>query len=180
MKFYVGLVLFCVFLPIIFLIAFTPEKCEHEETIERYAFDSVDSIVENSVTITHYCKKCDKRVGNHSEVNVESVGDSYLGVIVRHSDATEINPGEYYTITATAPFGFVGGMTDKIWLHCDAETEDYIVRFVVDFNEEFRELVSSVNGGDIITFRGRFYDSGCGFSDAELIDIHKNTGGNRR
>ena len=35
--------------------------------------------------------------------------------------------------------------------------------------EEFKELVKLVEKGEEITFRGRFYDGGCGFTDCELI-----------
>ena len=41
--------------------------------------------------------------------------------------------------------------------------------FNVEFREEFKELVRAVEEGGEITFHGRFYDKGCGFTDCELI-----------
>jgi hypothetical protein len=91
------------------------------------------------------------------------VDKSYLEAIKEHSDGNEILPGEYYTVTATVPMGLSG--------ICEVENEDYIVRFHVAFNDEFIELVNSIDDDAEITFRGRFYDTGCGFTDCELLSI---------
>lgn len=167
MKFFASLFLMCIFLPIIFLVVFTPEKCEHEE-VTRYVFTSYDSTGNSSVA--KFCKKCDKRLTYHSLFKGDLVDKSYLNVIKEHSDGSEIVPGEYYTVTATAPLGSINGTPNRLYLHCEVENEDFIIRFVVDFREEFREVVTLVEEGEEITFRGRFYDEGCGFTDAELIN----------
>jgi hypothetical protein len=49
------------------------------------------------------------------------------------------------------------------------ENENFIVGFNVEFREEFREQIKLTEEGAEITFRGRFYDVGCGFTDCELI-----------
>lgn len=166
MKFLVGVVLFCVFLPIVFLMVFTPAKCEHVNTATMYTFVSHDSVGYSDVR--PYCRDCEKRL-EYQLFKGTLVDQSYLSAIVEHSDGNEILPGEYYTVTATVPLGFVGYASQNVWLNCKVENEEFILGFNVEFREEFKGLVSLVEKGDEITFRGRFYDEGCGFTDAELI-----------
>ena len=166
MKFLTSVIIACIFLPILFLIAFTPEKCEHEE-VRRYVFTSPDSTVHSSVC--GYCKKCDTRLTTNSLFRGELVDKSYLSALIEHSDASEIVPGEYYTITVKAPLGFANYSSDSVGLTCEVENDDFIVRFGAEFREEFEEQVRLIQDGDTITFRGRFYDEGCGFTDCELI-----------
>lgn len=92
---------------------------------------------------------------------------SYLEAIREHSDSDEIIWGEYYTITATVALADYDVMRTR--LNCKVESENIIVIFSVEFRGEFEELVASIDEGDEITFRGRFYDNGCGFTDSELI-----------
>lgn len=166
MRFIVSLFFICILSPIIFLIVFTPEPCEHEE-VTRYVFADYDSSAMSDVC--GYCRKCDERLTTYSLFKGELVDKSYLEAIREHSDADEIIPGEYYTVTVTVPLGFYGYGSDTVWLTCEVENEDFIVRFSAEFREEFKEQVSSIQKGEEITFRGRFYDVGCGFTDCELI-----------
>lgn len=92
---------------------------------------------------------------------------SYLDAIRAHSDSDEIVWGEYYTITATVVHADYDIMRTR--LRCKVESENIIVVFSVDFRGEFEELVDSLQEGDTVIFRGRFYDNGCGFTDCELI-----------
>lgn len=92
---------------------------------------------------------------------------SYLEVIRDHSDSDEILWGEYYTITATvavADYDF-----NRTRIRCEVQNDKRIVNFSVEFRGEFEEAVDPIKEGDTITFRGRFYDEGCGFTDCELI-----------
>jgi hypothetical protein len=156
----------CVLILIIILVAFTPEPCEHEE-VTRYVFTSYDSTAHSDVC--GYCKKCDKKLTTYSLIKGELVDKSYLQAIKEHSGGSEIVAGEYYTVTAIAPLGHYGYGKESVRLTCQVENENYIVRFSAEFQEEFMELIQSVEEGDEITFRGRFYDEGCGFTDCELI-----------
>jgi hypothetical protein len=92
---------------------------------------------------------------------------SYLDVIGEHIDSDEIIGGEYYTVTATvtlADYDFA-----RTRLGCKVQNDDIIVYFSVDFREEFEDAVGLLEEGDEVTFRGRFYDVGCGWEDCELI-----------
>ena len=51
----------------------------------------------------------------------------------------------------------------------NTEIEDFILFFNAEFREGYGEQVRLIQDGDTITFRGRFYDKGCGFTDCELI-----------
>lgn len=166
MKFITSVILICVFLPILFLIVFTPEPCEHEDMVTMYSFSTRDSTAHSSVR--PYCRDCDKKYQSQLFQGT-LVDQSYLSAIIEHSDASEIVPGEYYTVTVTVPLGFTAYGSDSVWLNCEVENEDFIVYFTVEFREEFEEQVRSVEEGDEITFRGRFYDEGCEFTDCELV-----------
>lgn len=92
---------------------------------------------------------------------------SYLDVIREHIDSEKIVGGEYYTVTARitlADYDFT-----RTSLGCRLQNDDIIVDFSVEFREEFEEAVGLLDEGDEVTFRGRFYDEGCGFTDCELI-----------
>ena len=151
---------------VVVIIAAIPEKCEHEEMVTRYVFTTEDSTAYSSVI--PYCRNCEKQFQS-TNFNGTPVDQSYLEAIKEHSDGTEIVPGEYYTVTVTAPLGFYGYNSKYLRLSCEAENEEYIVRFSAEFREEFRKLVESIEDGDEITFRGRFYEEGCEFTDCELL-----------
>lgn len=92
---------------------------------------------------------------------------SYLDVIKEHIGVDEIVGGEYYTVTAiisVADYNF-----QKTRISCKLQNEDIIVGFSVEFRDEFEDAVSLLDEGDEVTFRGRYYDEGCGFTDCELI-----------
>ena len=141
-------------------------KCDHDRTT-YYSFASMDCVAYSDVQ--QRCRKCNLRLTAVSIFKGTPVDQSYLEAIKEHSDGVEIIPGEYYTVTATVPLGYYGYLDDDLWLGCRVENEDFVVGFNVKFREEFAELVKSVEDGDEITFRGRFYDVGCGFTDCELI-----------
>ncbi len=158
----------CVLVLIIILVAFTPDKCEHEDMVTMYTFTSYDSTAYSDVR--PYCRDCNKRF-QYKLFKGTLLDQSYLDAIVEHSDANEIIPGEYYTVTAIVPQGYTQASyaSTRVGLNCRVENEDFIVGFNVEFREEFKELVKLVEKGEEITFRGRFYDGGCGFTDCELI-----------
>ena len=142
-------------------------RCEHEETYTKFVFTSYDSI-DGTSHIRPVCKECYK---NFQYTNFKGTpsDQSYLEVIRENSDGSEIIPGEYYTVTVTVPLGFYGYTSNTVQLTCQVENDDYMVRFHAEFREEFTGEVVSVEKGETITFRGRFYDEGCGFTDCELL-----------
>lgn len=147
------------------MLLFPTDKCEHEDLVKIYWFTADDTPWENS-NVCQYCKECGERA-KYSYFRGTLVDQSYLTAITEHSDSNEIIPGEYYTITAIVPSGYNGVMK----LKCRVENEKFIVDFSAKFREEFREQLQSIGSGREITFRGRFYDQGCGFTDAELIEV---------
>lgn len=114
-----------------------------------------------------YCEKWGHSYLGYSLFRGTPEDLSYLGVICEHSDSDEIVWGEYYTITATVSLADYDFQRTRI--RCEVQSGNIIVNFSVEFREGFEELVDAYDEGDEITFRGRFYDEGCGFSDCELI-----------
>lgn len=160
----------CIVLVVVVLIAFTPEPCEHEDLITWYSISSDDY---SYSTVRPYCRDCGEAF-QYQNFKGELVDKSYLTAITDHSDGNELVPGEYYTVTVTVPLGYYGYGSDQVALTCQAENEKFRIRFGVEFREEFREQVRSVEEGDEITFRGRFSDKGCGFTDCELLKVEPN------
>lgn len=72
-------------------------------------------------------------------------------------------------MTAAVTIDYYSSGIEEPRLACKEENDDYEVLFSVGFKEEYRDLISSVKKGEEITFRGKFYTEGCGFSDCELI-----------
>lgn len=169
MKFVISLGLMCILLPILFLVIFTPKPCDHENIATQYLFTSYKSTADNNMATV--CKDCGDRLTYWKPFKGTLVDQSYLSAIQEHSDGSEIVPGEYYTVTATVPQGFSNYSSSRVSLTCRVQNADYIVSFNVEFREEFKETVKSVEEGAEITFRGRFYDESCGFTDGELINI---------
>ena len=163
----------CIVIVIVALVIFTPAPCDHEEVGTRYVFASYDEVQQSSVN--EYCKECRDRTSYHSLFEGTPKDTSYLKAIQEHSDGSEILPEQYYTVTATAPLGYYGSSNDKLKLVCQVENDDFIVRFSLEFREEFIAQIKSIEDGDIVIFRGRFYAEGCGFTDCELIDVKKGT-----
>jgi hypothetical protein len=167
MRYIITVVFVCILIVVVLLIAFTPDKCEHEDMIMWYSISSDDY---SYSSVTPYCRDCGETF-QYQQFKGELVDKSYLSAIIEHSDGNNLVPGEYYTVTATAPLGFNGYGSDMIALTCQAENEEFRIRFGASFREEFKEAVRSVEKGDEITFRGRFSDQGCGFTDCELIEV---------
>ena len=157
-------ILALVFMTVVAMIAPSCNPCKHEDMVERYHFVAYNVSGNNSVR--EYCRDCGEAFP------LTNIGDtpedqSYLEAIREHSDGSAIVPGEYYTVTVIVTLRDIEA--DCTRLGCKVENNDFIVIFDVDFREEFEEVVSLIEKGDEITFRGRFYDEGCGFKDAELI-----------
>lgn len=152
---------------IVAMIVSSTDKCEHENTVELYSFAAQNSTAHSNVR--PYCRDCGEKF-EYQLFKGELVDKSYLSAIQENSDGDEIVPGEYYTVTATVPLGFTAYSSNTVWLNCKVENEEFTVCFNVEFRDEFEEAVRLVEEGETITFRGRFYDEGCGFTDCELLE----------
>lgn len=145
------------------IVSATP-KCEHEEMGTWFSFQPQNSTAASSMK--PFCINCNQSFD--AEIFRHTPNDSsYLEAIKVHSDASEIVGGEYYTITATVVLEDYD--TTKTKIRCEVRSEKVIVDFSVEFREEFEESVALLEEGDEITFRGRLYDEGCGWTDSELI-----------
>lgn len=165
LKFFTSLIIFTIMGVILLLIIFTPPKCEHREMGKRFSFQSLNSTATS--TIKPYCKNCNHSFG-YTRFKGTPDDTSYLEVVCEHSNVDEIIGGEYYTMTAFVALGDYEFNKTKII--CRVENEDITVAFSVEFRAEFEEEVGVLEEGDEVTFYGRFYDTGCGFTDCELIN----------
>ena len=167
MKFITSVFLTCVTFIILFLVIFTPTPCEHEDMVWMYSFST--HYYTNHSYVRPYCRDCETKY-QYRLFQGTPIDQSYLSAIIEHSDGDEIVPGEYYTVTTTVPGAITAGhISNRVVLECKAENEDYIVYFHVEFREEFADMVRSVQAGDEITFRARFYEEGCEFTEGELL-----------
>lgn len=164
MKYISSVISACLLLILVILIASTALKCDHEEMGKIFSFQS-----EGSTAASHvkpFCKNCNHYFG-YSIFRGTPEDSSYLEAIEKHSGMSEIVGGEYYTMTvivSLADYDF-----GKTIIGCEIEKDDTVVLFSVEFREEFEESVALYDKGDEITFRGRLYDTGFGFTDCELI-----------
>lgn len=164
-KTFISTAITCVFIIIILLVVLTP-KCKHEETGMMFSFAS-----QNSTAYSYkrpYCKECGE-VFSYTNFKGTPNDLSYLDAIKERSDSDEIVGGEYYTVTAVVTLGDYNYGSKRVSVQCKIENEDVKVGFTIDFKEEFGDAVKLLKKGDEITFRGRYYDIGCGFTDCELI-----------
>lgn len=137
-------------------------QCEHEDTRMLFVFHTEDGKSYKRPC----CKECYEQL-KRTEFRGTPEDTSYLSLIQEHSNSTEMVGGEYYTVTAKVSLEDYEPRKTRI--RCRLENEEVIVVFLVDFRDEFEEAVGVIEEGDEITFRGRFYNQGCGFTDCELV-----------
>ena len=164
-------------------IIFCCDRCEQRETDILPKFENEDNNkskehiqgkkfsfqFEGSTALSFMKKFCNKP----GHIYIASVfrgtpNDlSYLEVLQAHSDSSEISWGKYYTVTATVALADYNH--DKTRINCRVESNNIVVVFSVEFREEFDDIIDLYKEGDVITFKGKFYDEGCGFKDAVVI-----------
>ena len=147
------------------------QKQTHEHDLIRiFAFQPSGSTAASYTK--QICKTCDNTVGYLYSLFRGTPSDtSYLDVIKAHSDSDENLWGEYFTMTATV--SLCDYDMQRVRIHCVAENKTTRAFFSVEFLQEYEEAVASLNEGDIITFRGRFGDTGCEFTECELLEVRK-------
>lgn len=148
---------------LVLLIVFTPAKCEHEMG-KRFSFQFEGSTA--SSHIKPYCKNCNQYFES-ARFRGTPNDTSYLGVAKEHTDKDEFVGGEYYTISAIV--SMIDHDFDRVRINCKIGNDDVMVFFSVEFREEFEDQASLLQIGDEITFHGRLYDTGFGFTDCERI-----------
>lgn len=157
----IGFVLFFI------ILVMANNKCDHNEKQRRFHFVAENSSANSDMAV--FCKVCGEQLTTYAQFKGTPDDKSYLSAFSGYIDSNEIIPGEYYTVTAAVRGEFYGIRIEEPRLACQEENDDYEVLFSVGFKEEYRDLISSVKEGEEITFRGKFYTEGCGFSDCDLI-----------
>lgn len=150
---------------LVFVSAPENHKHTHDEMSMKFSFQPENSTAGDYMQ--PFCRICDYYLTSYPILDTSS-DTSYLEAITEHSNASEIVPGEYYTITATvvlADYDFY-----KTRIRCEVGNENVVVNFSVEFQQEFEEAVGLLEAGDEVTFYGRFYDEGCGFTDSVLVN----------
>ena len=140
------------------------DKCEHKKMSTVFSFQ-----FENSVATSYfkpYCKNCNHYFG-YTLFRGTPNDLSYLEAVRQYIDESDIKSGEYYTMIATVSLADYD--INRARIRCKVENEDIIVGFSVEFRGEFEEQVSLIREGDEITFSGRLYDEGFGWTDCELL-----------
>lgn len=165
MKFLLSIVSGCLLSVLAILIIFTPPKCEHEEMGKIFSFQFQNSTAMSS--IKPFCENCNNYFG-YTHFRGTPNDTSYLEVVKELIDSDEVIGGEYYTMTATLTVP--DHEVDKTRIRCKIEKENIIVSFSVQFREEFEESVGLLQEGDEVTFRGKLYDEGFGWTDCELLN----------
>ena len=168
----IGFVASIVTVCIIFLVAVvgivSVNKCEHTRVETVFSFSSYDSTGYYDYFYVR-CDDCYEKL-KQTLFHKEPADTSYLRVFEQFNNGNDLVRGEYYTIRGTVSLKFYDlRPSEKLRIRCQVEVDGIIVGFSIEFREEFRERVKLLEEGDEVTFRGKFYDIGCGFSDAELI-----------
>lgn len=168
-KFFLARIVFTIvgmiLLIILALVIFTPPKCDHTEKVGYFLFKTPNGTSNSSVK--YYCADCDKYLGYNMFDNTPN-DLSYLDVLRESNNGNDLIGGEYYTMSAIVSVGDYSSLTTSI--RCKVKGNDNVVFFSVEFRDEFEDVVGTLNEGDEITFRGKFSDLGCSFTDCELIN----------
>ena len=166
MKFIITVIASCLIAVLLSLIVFSPGKCENEDLFDIFHFQHQGSTALSYVE--KHCENCNTDHGiSRTTFRGNPTNISYLETLIEHSDGEEIIGGEYYTITAIVTLPDFD--LNKTRIKCKVESANTIVLFSVEFKEGFEDSVGLLQEGDEITFRGRYYDVGCGFTDCELL-----------
>ena len=139
-------------------------KCDHSGMGKVFSFQPQNSTAASYVK--PFCKNCNQYY-QPKIFRGTPTDSSYLEVVKVHTDADELVGGEVYTVTAIVTLRDFDNAKTRI--RCKVERDDIIVDFSVEFRDEFEESVSLLDEGDEITFHGRLYEDGFGWTECELI-----------
>ena len=160
----IAIIIFLSMIPFM-LITSNLDKCEHEEMVTLFSFE-----FENSSASSHikpFCENCNNYFG-YTLFRGTPKDTSYLKVVMQNIDGQDVKAGEYYTMSAVVTQEDYD--INRTRIRCKVESDNIMVGFSVEFKNEFEEQVSLMREGDEITFRGRLYDDGFGWTDCELIE----------
>jgi hypothetical protein len=151
------------------VIVATPDECDHTNLDKRFLFQTEGSTAVSR--IKPVCKNCNQYF--EAAIFRGTPNDlSYLEVVKEYISEDEIVGGGYHTMTASV--AVLDYDFQRVRIRCKVTAADIEVNFSVEFREEFEESVALLQVGDEITFRGRLYDTGFGWTDCELLNNIKN------
>ena len=155
-----------IFIVMVFALALvaSPGKCDHTNLKKNFSFQFEGSTAASS--IKPICENCNQYFES-TRFRGTPNDLSYLEVVKEYISADEIVSGEYHTMTAIVTV--LDHDYQRVRIHCKVENDDIGVFFSVEFKEEFEEAVSLLQKGQEITFRGKLYDTGFGWTDCELL-----------
>lgn len=153
-----------IFIAAVFAVNFAIQ-CDHSEKVTLFSFQPPNSTAAHHIKTS--CKNCNQYYTPKSFRGTPT-DTTYLEVLKTHTDGEELVGGEVYTVTAIVTVGDFD--FNKTRIRCKVENDDVIVSFSVEFLDGFEERVAVLEDGDEITFRGKFYDKGCAWTECELID----------
>lgn len=141
----------------------TPSGHTHK-IFKTFGFQFQGSTAYNYVKWT--CKSCSVHYSPRIFRGTPS-DTSYLELIKKIASEDEIIGGEYYTLSVLVAVRDFDAK--RVRIQCKVEDESFRVGFSVEFREEFEDAINKLVEGDKITFRGKLYKDGFGFTDSELI-----------
>ena len=148
---------------LLLLVAFLV-RCEHEDKITTFVFQSENSTALNYVKTV--CDGCNQVLSNKAFRGTPSINTHITALEEHIADNTFIS-GEYDTVRAkVVGIDYFSPYTE---IGCCVQTGDCHVHFPVEFRNEFEESVSSLQEGDEITFYGKSALTGLSWTDCELI-----------
>ena len=139
-------------------------KCDHNNIIKVYSFESEKSTAMNSVKTV-----CDECGENFSLTLFRDTppDEMYIDVVEEYCDDKRFVKGEYDTIKARVIV--LDYFTPKTEIRCGLSHGGVEVYFSVAFKEEYEEAVSLLQVGDEITFSGKSASMGLSWTDCEII-----------
>ena len=139
-------------------------KCDHDNIIKVYSFESEKSTAMNSVKTV--CDECGENF-NLTLFRDTPPDEKYINVIEEYCADKRFVKGEYDTIKARVII--LDYFTPKTEIRCGLSHEGSEVYFSVAFKGEYEEAVSLLQVGDEITFRGKSASMGLSWTDCEII-----------
>ena len=139
-------------------------RCEHENTITTFVFQSENSTALNYVKTI--CDGCNQVLSTGVFRGTPAI-NTHTTALEEHIADNKFISGEYDTVRAKVVSPDYHSTKTKI--RCGIQTGNCRVYFPVEFKNEFEESVSLLQEGDEITFYGKSALTGLSWTDCEIV-----------